>query len=97
MMVQATRLSAVSSNMANVDTPGYQRLNVNPSTLTASTSHGVQATISQAEGSSQDTSNVDPLTEMTGMIEAEDSFQANATVFETGADMWDMLMSIKRD
>jgi flagellar basal-body rod protein FlgC len=31
------------------------------------------------------------------MIEAEDSFQANATVFETGADMWDMLVSIKRD
>ena len=31
------------------------------------------------------------------LIEAEQSYKANAVVFETGADMWEMLMSIKRD
>ncbi|MBB4278300.1 flagellar basal body protein [Rhizobium mongolense] len=40
---------------------------------------------------------VDPAMELTGLIQAEQSFKANAVVFETGADMWDLLMSIKRD
>ena len=43
------------------------------------------------------TSDVDPATELTEMIEAEQAYKANAAVFETGADMWEMLMSIKRD
>ncbi|WP_074068274.1 flagellar basal body protein [Rhizobium gallicum] len=40
---------------------------------------------------------VDPATELTGLIQAEQSFKANAVVFETGADIWELLMSIKRD
>ncbi|OWK24591.1 flagellar basal body rod protein [Rhizobium yanglingense] len=40
---------------------------------------------------------VDPATELTGLIQAEQSFKANAVVFETGADLWELLMSIKRD
>ncbi len=35
--------------------------------------------------------------EMLDAIGAELSFKANASVFETGADMWDVLMRIKRD
>jgi flagellar basal-body rod protein FlgC len=42
-------------------------------------------------------SDVDPASELTDMIQAEQSYKANAVVFETGADMWEMLMSIKRD
>lgn len=42
-------------------------------------------------------SDIDPATELADLIEAEQSYKANAVVFETGADMWEMLMSIKRD
>ncbi|WP_416796822.1 flagellar basal body rod protein [Ciceribacter azotifigens] len=44
-----------------------------------------------------DTSDVDLGQEMLDTIQAEIGFKANAAVFETGADMWDVLMSIKRD
>ena len=35
--------------------------------------------------------------EMLDVMSAEVGFKANAMVFETGADLWDVLMSIKRD
>lgn len=35
--------------------------------------------------------------QMLDVMSAEVGFQANAMVFETGADLWDVLMSIKRD
>ena len=35
--------------------------------------------------------------EMLDVMSAETNFKANALVFETGADLWDVLMSIKRD
>lgn len=31
------------------------------------------------------------------VMQAETGFAANASVFETGADMWDMLMTVVRD
>lgn len=40
---------------------------------------------------------MDFATELTDLIETEQSYKANAVVFETGADLWDVLMSIKRD
>ena len=40
---------------------------------------------------------VDPASEMIDVMTAEQGFAANAAVFETGADMWDLLMTIKRD
>lgn len=40
---------------------------------------------------------VDPAREIVDVLTAEQNFAANAAVFETGADMWDMLMTIKRD
>lgn len=35
--------------------------------------------------------------DMLEVLQAETGFAANASVFETGADMWDMLMTIVRD
>jgi flagellar basal-body rod protein FlgC len=35
--------------------------------------------------------------EMATLVEAAQSCRANATVFDSGADLWDLLMSIKRD
>jgi flagellar basal body rod protein FlgC len=40
---------------------------------------------------------VDPTVEMTDMVEGQASFAANMAAFETGADLWDVLLSVKRD
>jgi flagellar basal-body rod protein FlgC len=34
---------------------------------------------------------------MLDVLQAETGFAANASAFETGADMWDMLMTVVRD
>ncbi|MCR6500617.1 hypothetical protein MUO32_16335 [Shinella sp. CPCC 101442] len=39
----------------------------------------------------------DPAMDMLDLISAETGFGANAAVFETGADLWEVLASIKRD
>jgi flagellar basal-body rod protein FlgC len=88
MLAQTKRVSAIANNVANVSTPGYQALNTPLQSLSP---NGVQAIVSQTDGE------VDPATELTDLLEAKQSFAANASVFETGADMWDVLMSIKRD
>ncbi|MGI2031878.1 flagellar basal body protein [Rhizobium panacihumi] len=35
--------------------------------------------------------------DMLDVLQVETGFAANASVFETGADMWDMLMTVVRD
>lgn len=96
LLAQQTRVANIANNVANADTPGYKRLNTN---LTSTEPSGVAASTTSADTptATADTSNVDPLTEMTGLISSEQAFAANAKVFETGADMWDMLMTIKKD
>lgn len=96
LLAQQTRVANIANNIANADTPGYKRLNTN---LSSTEPSGVAANTTRADAptATPDTSNVDPLTEMTGLIGSEQAFAANAKVFETGADMWDMLMSIKKD
>ena len=88
MRAQTTRVSAIADNIANSSTPDYARLNTSLASVEAG---GVQAVVSPTA------SDVDPATELTGLVEAEQSYKANAVVFETGADMWEMLISIKRD
>ncbi|MBX5045516.1 flagellar basal body protein [Rhizobium lentis] len=88
MRAQTTRISAIASNVANSSTPGYNRLNT---ILTSVASGSVEAIDGPTD------SDVDPATELTDLIEAEQSYKANAMFFETGADIWEMLMSIKRD
>ncbi|EJT05386.1 flagellar basal body rod C-terminal domain-containing protein [Rhizobium sp. CCGE 510] len=88
MRAQTTRIGAIANNVANSSTPDYARLNTS---LTSLEPGGVQAVVSPTS------SDVDPATELTDLLEAEQSYKANAVVFESGADMWEMLMSIKRD
>ncbi|PDT29046.1 flagellar basal body rod protein [Rhizobium sp. L9] len=88
MRAQTTRISAIASNVANSSTPGYSRLNTS---LTSVASGSVEAIVGPTD------SDLDPATELTDLIEAEQSYKANAMVFETGPDIWEMLMSIKRD
>ena len=44
-----------------------------------------------------ESSNVDMASEMLDALTSAQGYSANAAAFETGADMWDVLMSIKRD
>lgn len=88
MLAQTTRVSVAASNVANSSTPGYARLTAG---LNTTGSGGVQAAVSPASA------DADPVSDMTDLVEAEQSYKANAVVFETGADLWDVLMSVKRD
>lgn len=87
MQGQVTRISATASNVANSQTIGYTRLSAQFQSVETP---GVSA--AQTGGQT-----VDPLRDMTELIEAELAYKANASVFETGADMWEVLASIKRD
>ena len=89
MNAQTNRLAAVANNVANADTPDYQRQNV--SLVSTSDPAGVGTTVTSGpEG-------VDLATEMLDLTEAAMSYKANAAVFEAGADLWDVLAVIKRD
>lgn len=95
MLAQQNRLGNVANNIANAQTPDYPRRVTNfssaePSGVTTSTT--ISTSPSQPGGS-----NVDIATEMLNLIGTRIAFEANATVFETGADMWNMLLSMKRD
>lgn len=95
MQAQQTRATATANNVANAMTPRYDRLETSFSTRD---SGGVSASVSPSgTATSDEGSNVDLASEMLSLIETEIGFKANASVWETGADMWDVLMSIKRD
>jgi flagellar hook protein FlgE len=89
MHAHSRSLAATANNIANVSTPGYARLETS---FSSNASGGVSAFISP----SSDNVGVDLASEMLDSINAEIGFKANALVFETGADMWDMLLTIKR-
>lgn len=70
--------------------------------------YGMRAQTERLSVSAQAIANIDtPVTapaqpgdlaaEMIDMIGAGIAFKANASVFETGADLWDVLMTVKRD
>ncbi|MBB3657100.1 flagellar basal-body rod protein FlgC [Rhizobium sp. BK650] len=88
MLAQTSRASAIAKNVANASTPGYGRLNTSFQSVEPS---GVQVSVNATD------QGVDFATELTDLIETEQSYKANASVFETGADLWDVLMSMKRD
>ncbi|MBP1851078.1 flagellar basal body protein [Rhizobium halophytocola] len=95
MRAQTTRLSATADNIANSMTPGYDR---RVTYLDSPSGAGVTAKVASSGGLPSPTgSNVDLAGEMLDTLTAKTAFQASAAVFETGADMWDVLMSIKRD
>jgi flagellar basal-body rod protein FlgC len=90
MQAYSRSLAGTANNVANVSTPGYARLETS---FSSSATGGVSASVNP----SADGQNVDLANEILDSISAEIGFKANAVVFETGADMWDMLLTIKRD
>lgn len=103
MMAQERRATATAQNVANAMTPGYDRLE----TTMTSTDGGVEAIVAPSRGvpASADgteelkggTNNVNLTEEAMDLIQSEIAYKANAAVFETGADMWDLLASVNRD
>eukprot|EP01035_Chromulina_nebulosa_P035134 gene35134-biopygen22935 len=95
MTAQEARLASVANNIAHAGTPGYTRT----TTLVQSNlPHGAHATtIQHPQSNAQDGSTGDPATEITGMIDAQAGFAANVSAFESGADLWDVLATIRRD
>lgn len=94
MDAQASRLSATADNIANSETPGYRREVSYLTTLNPGSPQSVRATVrAEANGSG----GIDPTSEMVDMIEGAQSFALNADVFETGADLWQLLSTVKRD
>lgn len=94
MGAQVTRLSVVANNIANISTPDYQRQVASLASLNNGGTGGVEATVRNAATGAQADSSIE---DMTDMIESSQSFALNADVFETGADMWQILSTIKRD
>lgn len=95
MQAQTTRIGSIAGNVANSSTPGYSRLNT--SLQPAGNNGGIHAVVAPTAGATPTQTSVDLGMEIADLVEAAQSYKANAVVFETGADMWDMLMSIKRD
>lgn len=96
LQAQTRSLAATANNVANVSTAGYARLETSFSSIA---SGGVSASVTPSKDTSglESGSNVNLTTELLDSIGAEINFKANAVVFETGADMWDILLTIKRD
>lgn len=89
MAAQRERMEAIASNIANADTPGYARRDVQM-VSGAGSAGGVRAVTREEPTAS---GGIDLATELTGMIEAKTGYEANLAVMETGMDMWDALMS----
>jgi flagellar basal-body rod protein FlgC len=95
MAAQQNRLATTANNVANALTPGYNRLDTR---LTTGPAGGVSASVSPSSSPVfGDGSNVDLGEEMLSLTETEIAFKANAAVFETGADLWDVLNTIVKD
>ncbi|MDO1583776.1 flagellar basal body rod protein FlgC [Rhizobium oryzicola] len=95
MQAQTLRVSTAANNIANASHPGYARLSTQ---LSSGPNGQVSASVTQATTTGRDGDNdVDVAGEMTDLIGASESFKANAAVFETGATIWDVLATIKRD
>lgn len=95
MQAEKTRLASTANNVANAMTPAYDRLETK---FTSSSQGGVTASVAPSgDETFDDMSNVDLASEMLSLVQSEIGFKANASAWQTGADIWDVLMSIKRD
>lgn len=93
MQAQSKRLVGTAGNIANITTPGYSRVTTQ---LTPEQTGGVSATLTR-DLATETGKAVDPAQEMLDLIGAKLAFEANASVFETGADMWQMIATINKD
>lgn len=85
-----TRLSASANNIANTQTPDYRRVRT---VMETQPDGGVSAIVTPIG----DPGRPDTLRDVTDLVEASQGVAANMTALETGADLWDILLLIRRD
>lgn len=88
LQAQTTRLSVAADNVANVSSTGYAPQSVR---MSAQSPEGVVADVTDRASEEPD-----PQTDMLNMIESSASFARNADAFDTGADLWDVVVKIAR-
>lgn len=91
MQAQTTRLHVAANNIANTGTEDYR---AQQSTTIALPENGTVRTIIREDSEGYD---FNLSAEFFDTINAATAFTASALVFETGADLWDVLKSMKRD
>lgn len=95
MQAAAKGAHATASNIANAATPGYDRLATRSTSLFGG---GVSTSVAPSGApTSSETANVDMASEMLDLVSTATAFKANAAVFETGAELWDILKLVVRD
>jgi|SRR5690606_29111189 len=95
MQASAKGAHAAASNIANAATPGHDRLATRAISLFGGS---VSASFAPSGApTSPETSNVGNAGEMLDLASTEIAFRANAAVFETGAELWDMLKLVVKD
>lgn len=96
MQAAAKGAHAAASNVANAAaTPGHDRLATRAISLFGG---GVSASVAPSGApTSPETFNVDIADEMLDLVSTEIAFRANAAVFETGAELWDILKLVVKD
>lgn len=83
------------SSMMNIALSGM-RTEQSRMTAAAQTIAGSGATPETGAATETD-AEIDLAGQMLDLMSAETNYKANALVFEAGADLWDVLMTIKRD
>lgn len=97
-----TRVGAYRIPLANVSSPDNLSPRAGNVYETTATSGGYQVGFPEMSGfgsiasGALEGSNVDIGTELTAMIEAQTSYTANSKVFQTGSELLDVLMNLKR-
>jgi len=96
-----TQAKAYGIPLANVESPNNLGA-VSGNALTATSASGPiflgtanEASMGAIESSSLESSTVNLATELTNMIQAQSTYQANSKVFQSGADLLDILNSLK--
>lgn len=89
LQAAATQAAASANNIANQNTPGFQRTDVNTTSLVAgggqgAVNAGVQAVLAVGE-------NVDLGREFVDLIQASTLYKANAAVIRTAEEMFEHL------
>jgi flagellar basal-body rod protein FlgC len=77
-------------SLSTVMNTAAQGMDAQASRLSASAAHIARAGMDAAASN-------DPASDIVDMIESAHTFALNADMFETGADLWQLLSTIKRD
>ena len=100
LALNSQRATAAASNIANVNTPGYERVEVQASSVVTSQNQsayapgGVQGSLTRG-GTVSGLMGVDMTQEVVTLIQAETAYTANLKVIEAASEMQGQLLKVK--